>query len=203
MSPVKAMNYSDNKISEFLDKLSSTASMPGGGVATSLVGAEGVSLGLKVCNLSLGKEKYKEYEALIKDSINKLEESRARFLGLMDEDARNFKAMEDVYKMPKSTEEEKKKRSEALENACKVCCDVPVRVIKEAADSATIITKLIGKTNVSAASDLKIGLMFLITTIHGAWDNIEINLKYIRDEEFKKPLLKLKEQMDILAKNIE
>ena len=197
------MDYKNNTIKEFLDKLSSTASMPGGGVAASLVGAEGVSLGLKVCNLSLGKEKYKEYEVLIKDSIKTLEESRSRFLDFMDEDARNFKAMEEVYKMPKNTEEEKKKRSEALEKACKICCDAPVKVIKEAANSATIITKLIGKTNQLAASDLKIGLMFLITTIHGAWDNIEINLKYIRDEEFKKPLLKLKEQMDILAKNIE
>ena len=196
------MNYKNDKINEFLEKLSSTASMPGGGVAASLVGAQGVSLGLKVCNLSLGKEKYKEHEELIKDSIRKLEDHRASFLSLMDEDAKNFKAMEEVYKMPKETEEEKKKRSEVLETACKICCDVPVRVIKEAANAATSIVKLMGKTNVSAASDLKIGLMFLITTIHGAWDNIEINLKFIKDEEFKKPLLRLKEQMEILTKNM-
>ena len=195
-------NYKKDKIDEFLEKLSSTESMPGGGVAASLVGAEGVSLGLKVCNLSLGKEKYKEYETLITDSIKELENSREKLLSFMDDDAENFKAMESVYKMPKESEEDKKKRKEALENACKICCEVPVKVIKEAAESATIIVKLMGKTNVSAESDLKIGLMFMLTTIHAAWDNIEINLKYIKDEEFKKPLLKLKNQMDEFSKTI-
>lgn len=189
------MSYQENKIEEFLEKLSSTNSMPGGGVAASLVGANGVSLALKVCNLSLGKEKYKEYDGLIKESIKRLEESRKKFLAYMNEDAENFKAMEEVYKMPKNTEEEKNNRKKALENACKLCCTVPLEVIIEASDAATIVAELVGKTNQSAESDLKIGLMFLNTTIYSAWDNIEINLKYISDEEFKKPLLNLKEKI--------
>ena len=196
------MNYKNDIVEKFLEKLSSTESMPGGGVASALVGAEGVSLGLKVCNLSLGKEKYKEYEELIKTSINALEKSRESFLGLMDEDAKNFKAMEAVYKMPRETDDDKKKRAEALENACKICCDVPIKIINEAASSATIITKLVGKTNVSAASDLKIGLMFLITTIHGAWDNIEINLKYIKDKEFKNKVQEVKKHIDNMTTNL-
>ena len=193
------MSYKKETIEKFLEKLASIDSMPGGGVAASLVGANGVSLGLKVCNLSLGKEKYKEHESLIKESIIKLEESKKKFLDFMDEDANNFKAMEEVYKMPKETEEEKKKRAEALETACKICCDVPTKVIGEAANSATVLTTLMGKTNVSAASDLKIGLMYLLLTMHGAWENIEINLKYIKDDEFKKPLLKIKENMNKIA----
>ena len=65
----KMINYKDDKIIDFLEKLSNTDSMPGGGVAASLVGAVGISAALKVCNLSLGKEKYKEHESLIKESI--------------------------------------------------------------------------------------------------------------------------------------
>ena len=72
---------------------------------------------------------------------------------------------------------------------------MPLEVIIEASDAATIVAELVGKTNQSAESDLKIGLMFLNTTIYSAWDNIEINLKYISDEEFKKPLLNLKEKI--------
>lgn len=196
------INYKEDKIIDFLEKLSSTDSMPGGGVAASLVGAVGISAALKVCNLSLGKEKYKEHESLIKESIVKLEEYENLLLQLMDEDAEKFKAMEEVYKMPKATEEEKAKRKKALEEACKICCEVPIKVIDKAANAMTVVVNLVGKTNASAASDLKVGLKLLTTTIYSAWDNIETNLKYIEDEEFKKPLLKVKIQLDDLTKDL-
>ena len=194
------MKYSELKIEEFLKKLSSTESMPGGGVAATLVAANGVSCALKVCNLSLGKEKYKEHEALIKKSIKELEEYREKFFELMDMDAEKFKAMEAVYKMPRGTDKEKEKRKEALEVACKICCEVPVQVINEAGKAAIVIASLFRKTNVSAESDLKVGLMFMMTAIHGAWENIEINLKYVQDEKFKKQVLELKDTIDRIAK---
>ena len=196
------INYKEDKIIDFLEKLSNTDSMPGGGVAASLVGAVGISAALKVCNLSLGKEKYKEHESLIKESIVKLEEYKNLLLQLMDEDAEKFKAMEEVYKMPKATEEEKAKRKKALEEACKICCEVPIKVITKASSAMLVVVKLVGKTNASAASDLKVGLKLLTTTIYSAWDNIETNLKYIEDEEFKKPLLNIKIQLDDLTKDL-
>lgn len=196
------MKYSELKIEDFLGKLSSTESMPGGGVAASLVAANGVSCALKVCNLSLGKEKYKEHEELIKKSIKELKGYRDKFFDLMDEDAKKFKVMEEVYKMPRVTEEDKEKRKLALENACKICCETPINVLKEASNAAVIITSLFGKTNVSAESDLKLGAMFLITAIYGAWENIAINLKYISDEEFKKKILEVKSTIDSMSESL-
>ena len=197
------MKYSELKIEEFLQKLSSTDSMPGGGVASSLVAANGVSCALKVCNLSLGKEKYKEHEDLIRKSIKELEKYREKFFDLMDEDAKKFKAMEEVYKMPRETDEEKEKRKEALETACKICCEVPVKVLNEAAMAAVVITRLFGKTNVSAESDLKVAMMFMTTAIHAAWENVAINLKYIYDEEFKKKVLEIKSEIDKISDSLE
>ena len=52
--------YKDEKIEEFIKKLSSSDSMPGGGVVSSLIAANGISLTIKVCNLTIGKEKYKQ-----------------------------------------------------------------------------------------------------------------------------------------------
>ena len=178
------MRYCEFKIEDFLEKLSSTESMPGGGTVSALVGANAVSCALKVCNLSLGKEKYKENENLIIDSIKILEEKRKQFLIFMDEDAKNFKAMEDVYKLPKGTEEEKSKRKEALANACKICSDIPIKIINVAVESIDVVSKLVGKTNVSAASDLKIADMMLRATVKGGWENVEINAKYITDAKY-------------------
>lgn len=178
------MEYKNYKIEEFLEKLSSTESMPGGGVAGALVGANAISCALKVCNLSLGKEKYKEHEALIKDSIEKLEESRKKFLEYMDADAKNFKYMEEVYKMPRETDMDKEKRKIALANACKICCAVPIKIVENAVESIDVVSKLTGKTNVSAASDLKIAELLLRATAKCGLDNIEINEKFIQDEKY-------------------
>ena len=195
------MSYKQLKIEDFLNKLSSTESMPGGGVAAALVAANGASCALKVCNLSLGKEKYKMYEGLIKESIVELEKMRANFLSFMDEDAKKFKAMEAVYKMPRDTEEEKRKRKNALETACKICCEIPASLLAEAAKAIVITSELQGKTNVSAESDLKVAIKFFAIAIKCAWDNIETNMRYIgNDEEFLIHLNKLKDVVAIAMK---
>lgn len=189
------MEYKNFKIEDFLEKTSSTESMPGGGTVAALVGASAVSLALKVCNLSIGKEKYKEHEVLIKESIIKLEESRRSFLKYMDDDAINFKYMEEVFKMPRETEDDKEKRKIALANACKVCCAVPIKIIENAVESIDIVSKLIGKTNVSAASDLKIADLLLKDTIKCGLENVEINEKYINDEKYLKYIRDIKKSL--------
>ena len=190
------MKYKELIIEDFLDKLSSTESMPGGGVAAALVGANAISCALKVCNLSLGKEKYKENEELIKESIHTLEEKRKRFLEYMDEDAEHFKTMEEVYKLPKNTLEEKEKRKEALANACLVCSDTPMKIIETAISSLDTVSHLVGKTNVSAASDLKIAELLLKATVHCGWDNVEINAKYIKDEKYQDKIDEIRKQVE-------
>ena len=190
------MRYKELIIEDFLSKLSSTESMPGGGVAAALVGANAISCALKVCNLSLGKEKYKENEKLIKESIHTLEENRQKFLEYMDEDADHFKAMEEVYKLPKDTPLEKEKRKVALANACLVCSDTPMKIIENAISSLSIVSHLVGKTNVSAASDLKIAELLLKATVHCGWDNVEINSKYIVDANYQNKIAEIKKQVE-------
>ena len=178
------MSYSQLTINEFLQKLSSSDSMPGGGVASALVAANGISLTLMVCNLSIGKEKYKENESLIisvKESALKLQE---KFLSLMDKDAETFKIMEDVFSMPNKTDEEKNLRKIKMQEACKVCCAVPKEVIENAIEGVKLTSSLYGKSNKSAESDLVVGNILLRTAIEGAWQNILINLKYIDDDKF-------------------
>ena len=186
--------YKKKTIDEFLDLLSSKQSMPGGGVASALVAANGASLGLMVCNLTIGKEKYKENECFVKEVKEKLEVLKEEFLNIMDEDATTFKEMEKVYGMPNVTEEEKIKRKEALQKACKICCVAPKKLMEKAKEGSKLLDTLKGISNVSAASDLEVGSIFLKAAIAGAWDNVLINLKYIQDEQF------INEQMEYSKK---
>ncbi len=64
--------YIDQPLRHFMDKLASKSPEPGGGSVAALTGALGAALVSMVCNLTLGKEKYKDVqprvEALLKES---------------------------------------------------------------------------------------------------------------------------------------
>ena len=49
-------------LQEFFNELSSNSPTPGGGNVAALCGALSSSLGIMVCNLTIGKKKYVEFE---------------------------------------------------------------------------------------------------------------------------------------------
>ncbi len=56
-------------IETFLTELASAAPTPGGGGAAAISGAMGAALVSMVCNLTIGKKKYAEVEAELKDVL--------------------------------------------------------------------------------------------------------------------------------------
>lgn len=189
--------YKENRIKEFLDRLSSSDSMPGGGVASSLVAANGISLILMVCNLTIGKERYKENETLVVSVKEEAEKLKEKFLELMDKDAETFKVMEKVFAMPNSNEEEKKSRKEKMQEACRICCETPREMIEHALRGIELANSILGKSNRSAESDLIVGKTLLKAAIEGAWENIAINLRYINDENFVKEYESFKQKIGL------
>ena len=178
------MKLVDYKVSEFMQLLASEAPAPGGGSAAALAGATGASLAAMVAALTLGKEKYREHEvqtAALQDNGNKLQ---ARFLELIDADTAAFNEVSAAYKLPKQTAEEKTKRQEAIEDALKNATKTPFAMMEAALDCLRVVATAVGKTNVSAASDLGVAAYSLRAATEGAWLNILINLGGIKDETF-------------------
>ena len=198
--PKRIMEYKNLTIEEFLEKLGSSDSMPGGGVASSLVAANGISLILMVCNLTIGKERYKENEQLVISVKDEAEKLKEKFLELMDKDAETFKVMEKVFVMPNTTDEEKSIRKEKMQEACKVCCETPREMIEHALRGIELANSILGKSNKSAESDLIASVILLKAAIKGEWENIAINLKYINDEKFVKEQESFKQKIEDLIK---
>ena len=102
------MKISEKTCVEFVNLLASKSAVPGGGGAAALVGAIGMALGSMVCNLTIGKKKYAEYEDRVKEILVKAGEIEEKLLSMIDEDANNFLPLSKAYGLPTSTEEEKK-----------------------------------------------------------------------------------------------
>ena len=65
------MKLIDMEVKEYLDVLKSDAPAPGGGSVSALAGAQGVALFTMVADLTLGKEKYAEYQEVCREAKEK------------------------------------------------------------------------------------------------------------------------------------
>ena len=176
--------YKNFNIVDFLNILSSTSPMPGGGVVVALVAANAVNLSLKVINLSIGKKKFLRYDKLLKKTASELEIINDKFLKLMDEDAEAFKSMEAAYKMPKDTEAQIINKEKALQKAYKICIKPVLNVIKLCNKVLIINKKVVDKTTTLARSDIYISDILIKSCIESSIENVKINTNYMKDKNY-------------------
>lgn len=177
--------FSEQKLSEFIDVLSSNAPTPGGGSASALSGTIGSSLVAMVANLTIGKKKYADVEDEMKQVLADATILRGEMEKLIEEDARSFDAVMSAFKMPKETEEEKNLRRERIEEATKVATEVPLEVMRKCLAGLDLCTVVAEKGNRNSVSDAGVASLQFEAGAKGAMLNVLINLPGIKDEEFR------------------
>lgn len=191
------MDISKKTCIEFVEVLASKSAVPGGGGAASLVGAIGMALGSMVCNLTIGKKKYAEHEESIKQILEKAGNIEKKLLIMIDEDAKNFLPLSKAYALPALTEEEKKIKSQTMESALKIACEVPINMVRVSYDAIKLHEELVDKGSRLAISDVGVGIQCLRAAILSAQLNVVININSIKDEEY---VNKVKSEIDDLVK---
>ncbi|MGX4598441.1 cyclodeaminase/cyclohydrolase family protein [Faecalimicrobium sp. JNUCC 81] len=191
------MKIAEKTCIEFVDVLASKSAVPGGGGAAALVGAIGMALGSMVCNLTIGKKKYAEYEESVKDILNKAGKIEKDLLEMIDKDAECFLPLSKAYGLPKSTEEELRIKEETMEKALKVACEVPINIVRVCFEAIKLHEDLVDKGSKLAISDVGVGVQCLRAAILSGQLNVVININSIKDEEY---VNKVKNEVDELVK---
>ena len=184
------MKISEKTCIEFVNVLASKSAVPGGGGAAALVGAIGMALGSMVCNLTIGKKKYAEYEESVKEILVKAREIEKKLLSMIDKDAENFLPLSKAYGLPNSTEEEKKIKEDIMENALKVACEVPIDIVRVCFDAIKLHEDLVDKGSKLAISDVGVGVQCLRAAILSGQLNVVININSIKDMEYVEAIRK-------------
>jgi methenyltetrahydrofolate cyclohydrolase len=169
---------------EFIDILASKAPVPGGGGAAALVGSVGMALGSMVCNLTIGKKKYAQYEDDVKEILFQAEKIQKDLLDMIDKDAEGFLPLSKAYGLPSSTDEEKKIKEETMENALKLACEIPIKIVRTCYDSIKLHEALVDKGSKLAISDVGVGVQCLRAALLSGELNVIININSIKDEEY-------------------
>lgn len=191
------MKLVDKSCAEFTQVLSSKAAVPGGGGAAALVGGLGTALAGMVCNLTIGKKKYAEYEEEVKEILRKTEEVQENFLKMVDKDAENFLPLSKAYGMPTNTEEEKKEKARVLEEGLKTACEIPIQIVKTSYEAIKLHEALVDKGSKLAISDVGVGVQCLRAALISGQLNVIINISMIKDQEY---VAKVKEETEKLVK---
>ena len=187
----------DNRIEEFLDALASQAATPGGGGAAAIIGAMGAALVSMVCNLTIGKKKYAEVEADMKDVLGKTEALRRRLTGMIEDDAKAFDAVMGAYGMAKETDQQKAARDQAIQAALRQATDVPMRCCHAAREVIDLAAIAADKGNINVISDAGVGVLAAYAALRSAALNVFTNARMINDRTFAEA--KLKELNQLLA----
>ena len=102
----------------------------------------------------------------------------------IQKDTESFTQYMNALKMPKTTEEEKASRREAMQNGLKEATKVPLAIAESALEIFPIAAAVIEKGNKHAETDGLVAAMLARTAILGALLNVKINMNSIKDEAF-------------------
>ena len=173
----------------FANETASESPAPGGGSIAAYMGSLGISLATMVANLSAHKrawdERWKEFSAW----AEKGQKIKDELLYLVDEDTNAFNKIMEAFSLPKSSEQEVKFRSEAIQNATKYATEVPLKTMILAYSSFPIIKAMAEIGNPNSISDAGVGALCARSAVIGAYMNVRINAAELKDEAFKKEIL--------------
>lgn len=166
---------------EWLERLGSSASTPGGGAAAALAAAMGAALVEMVVNLPLGRPAYAEHEEHVRPIGERARVLRRLALELVAADEAAFEAVTAAYRLPKGTEEERAARAAAIQAATAAAADPPLRVAATAARVIGLSSELPGRSNRNVLSDVGVAASLAVSALESAAINVEVNLAALRD----------------------
>lgn len=179
----------DFTIKDFAEETASESMAPGGGSIAAYVGALGVSLGTMVANLSAHKPGWDEKWKFYSDWAEKGQIYKNELLFLVDEDTHAFNKIINGFRLPKSTTEEKEIRLKAIEEATKYATEIPFKVMETAYKSMEVMLAMAKEGLQNSLSDAGVGALCARTAVIGAYFNVRINTKDIKDTSFSKDIL--------------
>lgn len=173
---------------ELANETASESMAPGGGSVAAYCGALGVSLATMVANLSANKPGWEDKVEMFSDWAVKGQAMKRDLLFLVDEDTRSFNGIIDAIRMPKDTAEDKAARAEAIEKASQYAAEIPYQVMQKAYEAKDLLQAMLDMGNKPSITDAGVGALCCLTAIEGAYMNVRVNTKDLKDKEFAQEL---------------
>ena len=182
-----SISFSEFALLDLLDAFASNDPVPGGGSASALTAALGVSLLVMVAGLPKTRSGtgVPEEAADLAEASSRLRPLRDALVSLIDDDTEAYRSVIAAVRLPKTTDAEKQARSEALQSAMKEATEAPLetlRLCQQALAGAVVVAR---NGSPAAASDAMVAIELLTAAARGCALNIDANLPGIHEESYR------------------
>jgi glutamate formiminotransferase/formiminotetrahydrofolate cyclodeaminase len=174
----------DLSVAAFVDELSRESPAPGGGSVAALCAALSVALTSMVANLTFGKKGFEATWPLMNDLAGQAQKLKAEFIAAIDDDTAAFNRIGEARKLPKDTDENRRLRDQAIEQANKDATMVPLLVLEKTVEAIEIAEIVAAKGNPNTLSDAGVAGLTARSAADGALYNVLINLQSLSDQTF-------------------
>ena len=156
-----------------------------------------------VANLSAHKRGWDDRWNEFSDWAERGMALQKRLLELVDEDTRAFNRIMAAFGLPKSSEEEKNARTEAIRSATQEAIEVPFSVMKICLESMAVMHQMAEIGNPNSVTDAAVGALCARTGVEGAFLNVRVNCKDFDDAAYVAQIKEKGKQILSEAKKME
>lgn len=170
-------------VDELLERLSSSAPVPGGGSAAALAGAMGASLVSMVAALTVGREAYVQVDVAAREIGQSADSLRQELVDLAEQDSAAYQAFVSARGLPRETDAQRAARASAMQDASKRSTEAPLRTARVAREALELARRIAPIGNRNAVSDAGVAAQLLSAAVRGASLNVRINLPLLAEDE--------------------
>ena len=203
LEDTKSTPLSKMSLKAFADETASESPAPGGGSIAAYIGSLGASLATMVANLSSHKRGWDTQWAIFSDIAEEGQRLKDALLHKVDEDTAAFNAIMQAMSLPKSSENERLMRKEAMTAATKLAIEVPLSTMRLSLESFGIIQKMADIGNPNSVSDAGVGALCARAAVRGAYLNVKINASGFEDKVYIERVLAEADEMVAQAEKLE
>jgi len=190
------ISYSEYALIDLLDAFASNEPVPGGGSASALAGAIGVSLLLMVAGLPKTRTGAPEEATDLAEAAARLRPRRERLVELVDEDSDAYRALLAVFRLPKDTEAERAVRRESVQAAMRPVTEAPLETMRECQQALAGAVIVARNGHAAAATDVAVAVELLAAAVRGSAMNVDANLESVADAGYQERIRTERQQLE-------
>ena len=178
--------FTEMSLIEFGDEVRRASATPGGGSVAAVMGSYGAGLVCMVSGLSLSGRKFAAVHEEMIELRHAAETERGILMDLVEKDSAAFEDVLSAFRLPETTDVEKRTKADKVEAATKHASEIPLQTMQhsfKALERAKVVAE---KGNANAITDAGVAAIALFGAIEGAALNVRINLGNIHDKPFMK-----------------
>lgn len=174
----------DMTLLAFAEETASESPAPGGGSVAAYASTMGVALATMVANLSAHKRGWDERWATFSNVAERGVQLQAQLAALVDADTAAFNQIMEAYGLPKATDNQKKVRHQAIQDATRHAIEIPMQVARLSMLAMEVASEMAAIGNPNSITDAGVGAMAIRTGVKGAILNARVNLADLEDVDF-------------------